>query len=159
MGTEAGNYGQTAGSYGHSLSTIAQAGQTHAPPPGVEAMVEPKLRAAYPDLTVQFVIVDEEKLAAQLRTATTSPEMAGVYPDVLVFEGFPASWEGLPSTALRVTKESFGGSAAVKNAAEGALAARRAVVTMRSRHQAAAVAFAEYLQNEGLLKTPPAGAR
>jgi len=161
VGTDSSNYGQTAGSYGHSLSTIAQAGQPAAPetPLGVEAIVEPKLRAAYPELTVQFVGVDVEKLAASLRAATTSPDMAGVYPDVLVFEGFPASWEGLPQSAQRVVKESFGGSAAVKNGPSGALAARRVVVTMRSRHQATAVAFAEYLQNQGLLKAPPVSAR
>jgi hypothetical protein len=160
-GTDSSNYGQTASSYGNSLSTIAQAPQPAVPEPprGVEAIVEPKLRAAYPELTVQFVSVDVDKLAAQLRTATTSPDMAGVYPDVLVFEGFPATWDGMPQSAQRVMKESFGGSAVVKNAPAGALAARRVVVTIRSRHQATAVAFAEYLQNEGLLKTPAGSAK
>ena len=161
VGTDSSNYGQTAGSFGDSLSTAAQAGQLAVPetPRGVEAIVEPKLRAAYPELTVQFVSVDVDKLTAQLHTATTSPAMASVYPDVLVFEGFPAAWEGLPPSAQRVMKETFGGSTAVKNAPAGSLAARRAVVTMRSRHQATAVAFAEYLQNQGLLKVTPAGAR
>jgi hypothetical protein len=161
VGTDASNYGQTAGSYGHSLSTIGQARQPAIPESalGVERIVEPKLRTAYPDLTVQFVSVDVDKLAASLRTATSSPDMAGVYPDVLVFEGFPASWENLPQSAQRLVKETFGGSAAMKNAPAGALAARRVVVTMRSRRQAAAVAFAEYLQNQGLLKVPPVSAR
>ncbi len=161
VGTEASNYGQTASSYGNSLSTIAQAGQPPVPQMtrGVEAIVEPKLRAAYPELTVQFVTVDSDKLSAQLRTATTSPNMAGVYPDVLVFEGFPASWEGLPESVQRLAKETIGGSAAVKNARPGTQAARRVVVTTRSRNQATAVAFAEYLQNEGLLKMPVAGVR
>jgi hypothetical protein len=125
----------------------------------VEAIVEPKLRVAYPDLTVQFVSVSVDRLAAQLRAATTSPDMAGVYPDVLVFEGFPATWEGPPASAQRVVKETFGGSAAMKNAPAGALAARRVVVTARSRRQATGVAFAEYLQNQGLLKVPAAGTR
>jgi hypothetical protein len=53
----------------------------------------------------------------------------------------------------------MGGSASVKSESGNALAARRVVVTMRSRRQATAVAFAEYLQNEGLLKTPSQGAR
>jgi hypothetical protein len=160
-GTDSSNYGQTASSYGNSLSTIAQAAQPVVPetPRGVESSVEPKQRAAYPELTVQFVSVDVDKLAAQLRTATTSPDMAGVYPDVLVFEGFPATWDGPPQSAQRVMKENFGGSAAVKNAPAGALAARRVVVTIRSRHQTTAVAFAEYLQNEGLLKTPAGSAK
>jgi len=156
-GTNASNYGQTASSYGNSLSTIAQAASPAVPeaPRGVEAIVEPKLRAAYPDLTVQFVSVNVDRLAAQLRTATTSPDMAGVYPDVLVFEGFPAAWEGPPASAQRVMKETFGGSAALKNAPAGTLAARRVLVTARSRRQAAAIAFAEYLQSQGLLKVTP----
>ena len=162
VGTESSNYGQTASSYGHSLSTIAQAGQPAAPetPRGVEAIVEPKLRAAYPDLTVQFVSVDADKLSASLRTASAGPNFAGVYPDVLVFEGFPASWEGLPESVQRLAKETMGGSAPVRDGRPGAQAARRVVVvTMRSRRQATAVAFVEYLQNEGLLKTPAAGVR
>ena len=161
VGTDSSNYGQTAGSFGDSLSTAAQAGQLAVPetPRGVEAIVEPKLRAAYPDLTVQFVSVDVDKLAAQLRTATASPAMASVYPDVLVFEGFPATWEGLPPSAQRVAKEALGGSAPVRDGRPGSLAARRVVVTMRSHHQATAVAFAEYLQNQGLLKGPPAGTK
>jgi hypothetical protein len=155
VGTTAGNYGQTAGSYGHSLSTIAQAGEPAAPVPvrGVEAIVEPKLRASYPELTVQFVSVDMDKLSTTLRTATTSPNLAEVYPDVLVFEGFPASWQGVPESVQRYVKEGIGGSAPVRNAAAGALAARRVVVMSRSRRQPIAIAFAEYLQNEGLLKT------
>jgi hypothetical protein len=160
VGTEAGNYGQTAGSYGHSLSTIAQAGQPeHMQIESMEAIVEPKLRAAYPELSVQFVTVDMDKFPAMLRTASASTAIAGLYPDVLVFEGFPASWEGLPQSVQRLVKESFGGSAPLKNEPAGALAARRVVVTMRSRQQAMAVAFAEYLQNQGLLKVPPASAR
>jgi len=161
VGTNSSNFGQTAGSFGDSLSTVAQAGQPAVPeaPRGVEAIVEPKLRAAYPDLTVQFVSVDVDKFAAQLRTATTSPAMASVYPDVLVFEGFPATWEGLPQSAQRVAKETLGGSSPVRDGRPGSLAARRVVVTMRSRHQTTAVAFAEYLQNQGLLKVPPAGTK
>jgi hypothetical protein len=158
VGTEASNYGQTAGSYGHSLSSIGPGGATEAPR-GVEAIVEPKLRAAYPDLTVQFVGVDSDKLSTMLRTAAASTDMVALYPDVLVFEGFPASWPGLPESVQRVAKESFGGSAAVKNGQPGVLAARRVVVTMRSRRQATAVAFAEYLQNQGLLKVPPVSAQ
>jgi len=160
-GTNASNYGQTASSFGDSLSTVAQAGQPAVPeaPRGVEAVVEPKLRTAYPDLTVQFVSVDVDKLGAQLRTAAASPAMAGVYPDVLVFEGFPASWDALPASAQRVVKVTFGGSAPMKNAPAGLLAARRVVVTIRSRHQTTAVAFAEYLQNQGLLKVTPAGTK
>lgn len=156
IGTAASNYGQTAGSFGDSLSTVAQAGQPAVPeaPRGVEAIVEPKLRTAYPDLTAQFVSVDVDKLGAQLRTAAASPAMAGAYPDVLVFEGFPASWDALPPSAQRVAKETFGGSAALKNAPAGTLAARLVVVTTRSRRQATAIAFAEYLQNQGLLKMP-----
>jgi len=161
VGTNASNYGQTASSYGNSLNTIAQAAQPGVPeiPRGVEAIAEPKLKTAYPDLTLQFVSVDADKLSASLRTATASTDFANVYPDVLVFEGFPASWDGLPQSAQRVAKESLGGSPPVKNGPAGALAARRVVVTTRSRRQATAIAFAEYLQNQGLLKTPAAGTR
>jgi hypothetical protein len=161
VGTEASNYGQNASNYGHSLSTIAQAAQPTVPeqPRGVESIVEPKLRAAYPDLTVQFVSVASDKLSAQLRTAASSPDMASVYPDVLVFEGFPASWEGPPDNVARLAKETLGGSSPVRTARPGTQAARRAVVTMRSRRQPIAIAFAEYLQNEGLLKLPVAAAR
>jgi len=158
VGTDASNYGQTAGSYGHSLSAIGPGGAPEAPR-GVEAIVEPKLRAAYPDLTVQFVGVDSDKLSTMLRTAAASTDMVALYPDVLVFEGFPSSWQGLPESVQRVVKESFGGSAAVKSGPSGAQAARRVVVTMRSRRQATAVAFAEYLQNQGLLKVPPVSAQ
>jgi len=159
-GTQAGNYGQTAGSYGHSLSTIAQAAQPERLQiESMETIVEPKLRAAYPDLSVQFVTVDMDKFPAMLRTASASTAMVGLYPDVLVFEGFPASWEGLPLSVQRLAKENFGESTPVKNEPAGALAARRVVVTMRSRQQATAIAFAEYLQNQGLLKAPPVRAR
>jgi hypothetical protein len=155
VGTDSSNYGQMAGSYGHSLSTIAQAGQPeHMQIESMETIVEPKLRVAYPDLSVQFVTVDLDKFPAMLRTASASTVIAGLYPDVLVFEGFPASWEGLPQSVQRLVKESFGGSAPVKNGPGSALAARRVVVTMRSRQQATAIAFAEYLQNQGLLKVP-----
>jgi len=160
VGTAAGNYGQTAGSYGNSLSTIAQAAQPEPPKvEGVEAIVEPKLRAAYPELTVQFVTVDADKLTAQLRTASASSTIATLYPDVLVFEGFPASWEGLPPSVQRLAKENFGGSSPVKSGPAGAFAARRVVVTTRSHQAATAIAFAEYLQNQGLLKAPPVNAR
>jgi len=160
-GTDSSNYGQTASSYGNSLSTIGQAAQPGVPETsrGVQAIVGPKLRSMYPGLTVQFVNVDADKFSASLHTATNSADFVNVYPDVLVFEGFPASWDGLPQSAQRVAKENLGGSAPVKNGPVGALAARRAVVTVRSRRSAIAAAFAEYLQNEGLLKTPAAGTR
>lgn len=155
VGTSASNYGQTAGSYGNSLSNIGQAAQPVPPRvESVETIVEPKLRAAYPDLTVQFVTVDEDKLAAQLRTASASTSIATLFPDVIVFEGFPASWDGPQGSVQRVAKENFGGSVPVKSGPAGFLAARRVVVTTRSRQSATAIAFAEYLQNQGLLKLP-----
>lgn len=155
VGTTVGNYGQTAGSYGNSLNTITQAAEPQQPRvESMEAIVEPKLRAAYPELTVQFITVDADKLAAQLRTASASTTIASLFPDVVVFEGFPASWEGVPPSVERLAKENFGGSTPAKNGPAGALAARRVVVTTRSHQPATAIAFAEYLQNQGLLKLP-----
>ena len=56
---------------------------------------------------MQFVGVDFDKLSTMLRTAAASTDMVALYPDVLVFEGFPASWPGLPESVQRVAKECF----------------------------------------------------
>jgi hypothetical protein len=157
-GTNASNYGQTASTLGQTASSygVSGSGQPNstpvAAPRGLVELVGPKLRAAYPGLAMRYASVDAGKLAADLKQVAGSP----AYPDVLVFEGFPATWTGPTESVQRLAKEIVGGSAPLAaRDARGRQAARQCVVLNRAPHKATALAYAEYLDNEGVLRMAP----
>ena len=105
LGQNAGGYGQSAGSYGTAASNIGTASsnfgagnsvpaQGGASAPVQQPVSSPeaeqarsRLREAFPDLQMKFVVVD----ADQLKQGLTSAQGTAEFPDVLLGT-LPASW-------------------------------------------------------------------
>jgi len=141
-GTSASNYGQTAGSFGRSLSSLSQTAQ----PPAVAAKavqpeIEPALKVAYPALQARFVEVSEDKLRAALKSADSK-----TYPDLVVFEGFTASWTGPPT---EVREQAVSGELGVPPRTGGPQNVRT-MLLRRAPHPDTARAFVEYLDEQSL---------
>jgi hypothetical protein len=141
-GTSASNYGQTAGSFGRSLSSLSQSAQPPAvAAKAVQAEIEPALKASYPALQARFVDVSEDKLRAALKSADSK-----TYPDLVVFEGFTASWPGPPA---EVREQAVSGELGVPPRTGGPQNIRT-MLLRRAPHPDTAKAFVEYLDEQSL---------
>lgn len=150
-GQTAGSYGQSAGSFGHSATTLAQAAQPTAPRP-VQSAITPTLRAEYPELQVQFVDVDAERLRARLKAA----DAGSTRPDLVIFEGFPASWLGPPQDVRDMAVSLEPGAVP---GPPGSPAGVRTMLLKRARHPDTARAFVNYLDEQAQSQAEAAGAR
>jgi len=139
-GQTAGSYGQSASSYGQSLSSLGQAAQPPAPRP-VQTAIAPTLRSEYPGLQVQFVDTDLDRLRARLKAVDGSSSR----PDLVVFEGFPAAWQG-PSADVRELAVSV--EAGALPGPPGSSAGVRTMLLRRAQHPDAARAFVSYLDEQ-----------
>jgi hypothetical protein len=142
-GTVSGNYGQTVGSFGNSLSTIATAGEPKRAeePVPLEDDIGPALRATFPDLKLQFVNVDVRDLKKQLSAVDSSK-----YPDVLILDGFAASWPGLPQDVQdALYMETSGPVSFRKPGYADERLAPRWLITRKAQHPAAARALVAYM--------------
>jgi hypothetical protein len=152
-GQTAGSYGQTAGSFGNSLSTIADAGK----PPVVKAPLTLKdslddaLTEAYPGLKMELDDLGVDKLRAALKAVDGSKS----YPDVLLYEGFPASWTGPAAEVRAMEVTSSGGYAPEAAAKPETKVSTQCLVLRRAPHPKAAGAFLEYLEEKGVLSAAP----
>jgi hypothetical protein len=142
-GTAASNHGQTAGSFGNSLSTIAAAGEPQRAAESVpmEEDFGAALRAMFPDLKLQFVNVDVRDLKKQLSAVETSK-----YPDLVILDGFSASWPGLSQDVQDVLYMDTSTSVSVRRPGypDDRLTPRW-LVTRKTQHASAARALAAYL--------------
>jgi hypothetical protein len=140
-GQSAGSYGQSAGSFGHSVTNLGQAAQQPAPKP-VQTALAPTLRSQYPGLQAQFVDVDAARLRARLKAVDGSASS----PDVVIFEGFPASWLG-PTQDVREMAVSV--EAGAVPGPPGSSAGVRTMLLKRAPHPETARAFVNYLDEQG----------
>jgi len=170
-GTAAGDYGQTAGSFGTAASNTGQTagsyGQTagsfggsigatvgNAPLPRqaaahvLEDVIEPQLKADFPDLRTRFLDGEAGRLRAALRTAETNRAL----PDVLIFEGFPPNWAG-PAPEVRALEASSAGGYQPEpfKRGPGNVVTPQALVLRRAPHPRQAQAFLDYLQQQNAL--------
>ncbi len=142
-GTAASNHGQNAGSFGNSLSTIATAGEPKRAevPVELEDEIGPALRAVFPDLKLQFVNVDVRDFKKQLSAVESSK-----YPDVVILDGFAASWPGLSQDVQdALYMETSGAVSFRKPGYADERLAPRWLITRKASHPAAAHALAAYL--------------
>jgi hypothetical protein len=141
-GTDASNVGKTMGEFGESLSTVATAGETKpvaVPKPWLQ-LIQERLPVALPGSRVLFVEMTVDKLNANLKRLDNTP----AYPDVLVFDGYPAAWKG-PTPEVR---ELEAGSAQEFLAASP----RRLMVMNHAPHPEAAKAFVAFLDAQGVAR-------
>jgi len=149
-GQTAGSYGQSAGSFGHSVSNLGQAAQPPAPAP-VQTAIAPTLRTEYPGLQAQFIDIDASRLRARLKAADASSSR----PDLVIFEGFTASWQG-PSTDVRELAVSVDPGASP--GPPGSPAGVRTMVLRRAQHPEAARAFVSFLDEQAEAQAAAASA-
>jgi hypothetical protein len=147
-GQTAGSYGQSAGSYGQSVTTLGQAAQPPAPKP-VQTAVVPALRTQFPGLQAQFIDVDARGLRARLKAVDGSSSR----PDLVVFEGFPASWLG-PSQDVRDMAVSLEPGALP--GPPGSPAGVRTMLLKHAQHPDTARQFVAYLNDQAAQPSEPA---